>query len=88
MNKTDKIMYFNKKSVAYYSGLYGLEIKDIIYDINDYVVFTVNAWYGKNSYKDVHKAKIYYSNSNSKGAYLRYHGYTIPLNECIRTNIF
>ena len=84
MTKNEKIEMYNKKSVAYYSGLNGLEIKDIVYDINDYVVFTVNAWYGKNSYKDVHKSKIYYSANGND--YFRYNGYTIPLNECIRMN--
>ena len=86
MTKNEKIEMYNKKSIAYYSGLNGLEIKDIIYGIDDHVIFTVNAWYGKNSYKDVHMAKIY--NNAAGDAYFRFKGYTIPLNECIRMNGF
>ena len=85
MTKTEKQMYFNKPSVAYYSGLNGLEIKEILYGIDDYIVFTVNAWCGKNSYKDVHKSKIYYSDNSD---YFRFNGYRIPLNECIRMNLY
>lgn len=85
MTKTEKQMYFNKPSMAYYSGLNGLEIKEIIYDIDDYIIFVVNCWYGKNTYKDVHKSKIYYSNNHD---YFRFNGYRIPLNECIRMNLY
>jgi hypothetical protein len=85
MTKTEKQMYFNKQSIAYYSGLNGLEIKEIVYDTNDYIIFVVNCWYGKNSYKDVHKSKIYYSNNSD---YFRFNGYRILLNECIRMNLY
>ena len=86
MTKTEKQMYFNKPSVAYYSGLNGLEIKEIIYDIDDYVIFIDNAWNGKSTYKNVHKSKIYYSNNDRD--YFRFNGYRIPLNECLRMNLY
>lgn len=79
MKKEEKQFYMNKKSVAYWSGCSGIEIKDILYGINDSVVFVAGAWYGK---KSVHKARIY--NNASGNLYFKYHGYTIPFDECIR----
>lgn len=67
------------KSIAYYSGLNGLEIKKIEYGIEDYVLCVSGAWCGK---KQAHKVKINYNKSGA--AYIRIHGYKIPLDECIR----
>lgn len=36
----------SRKSVAYYSGLNGLEIKGIEYGINDFVYCVSGCWYG------------------------------------------
>lgn len=70
------------ESVAYYSGLNGLEIKGIEYGINDYIYSVSGSWYGKPEY---HKSKIMYS---AKGdPYFRIHGYRIPLDECIRMGV-
>lgn len=65
-------------SIAYYSGVGGIEIKYIEYGINDFIYCISGAWNGK---RQPHKVKIYY---NSTGAFFRIHGYKIPLNECIR----
>lgn len=67
------------ESVAYYSGLSGLEIKAIEYGINDYVLCVSGAWCSK---KQAHRVKINYTPRGD--AYIRIHGYRIPLNECIR----
>lgn len=75
---TKKEYCINKKAIAYYSGLNGLEINGIEYGINDYLYCTTGAWIGKKQY---HKLKIYY---NDTGDYVRLHGYKIYLNECIR----
>lgn len=76
MKKSDIL---KMKSVAYYSGLSGLEIKKIEYGIEDYVLCVSGAWSSK---KQAHKVKVNYAaNGNS---YIRIHGYRIPLNECIR----
>jgi len=64
---------------AYYYGLGGIEIKDILYGIEDYVVFVAEAW---TTNRSVHKVRIYYGNT----PYFIYHGYRIRLGECIRTN--
>lgn len=69
----------NMESVAYYSGLNGLEIKDILYGINDYILCVSGAWGGK---KTPHKLKIYYNQDGSN--YIKLHGYRIRLDECIR----
>ena len=66
-------------ATAYYSGLGGLEIHGIEYGINDYLFCTSGAWIGKKRY---HRLKI--NHNNSGDAFIRLHGYKIPLNECIR----
>ena len=76
--KKSEIM--NRKSIAYYSGFSGLEIKYIEYGINDYLYFVSGAWGAKSKQKP-HKLKIYHDNS---GDFVRLYGYKIPLNECIR----
>jgi hypothetical protein len=67
------------KSIAYYSGLNGIEIHGVEYGINDYIYCVSGAWSSKKSY---HKLKINYNSSGD--AYITLHGYKIPLNECIR----
>ena len=69
----------NHPAIAYYSGVIGLEIHGIEYGINDYMFCVSGAWRGEKSY---HKLKIQYDRSG--GAFVRLHGYKIPLNECIR----
>lgn len=76
MKKTDIL---KMKSVAYYSGLNGLEIKKIEYGIDDHILCVSGAWSGK---KQAHRVKINYT-ANGNG-YIRIHGYRVPLNECIR----
>ena len=75
MNKFESIN--NKKSVAYYSGFGGLEIKSIEYGIDDKVEFIVGAWCNKRS---AHKVKIHYSNNIP---YFKFNGIRIKLDECI-----
>lgn len=69
------------KTIAYYSGLNGLEIKGIEYGINDHVLCVSGAWGGK---QKPHRLKVYYTSEN---AYIYLHGYRIPLNECIRRGV-
>lgn len=78
MRKEEKQMYLEKDSIGYWSTCGGVELKDIIYHINDYVVVVVNAWYGK---KSIHKVKIYYGN---KRDYIVINGYRLYFDECIR----
>ena len=72
------------ETIAYYSGLNGLEIKGIEYSIEDYVYCVSGAWGGG---KVFHRCKIYYPVNGSKSAFFKVHGYRIPLDECIRTDI-
>ena len=76
----------NARTVAYYSGYDGLEIKDILYGLDDYVAYTSSAWtYTSGAWigkKRAHICKIYYTASGN--AYFKYNGIRIPLNECIR----
>lgn len=79
MRKEEKQYYLEKEYVGYYSGYSGIEIKDIQYGIEDYIIFVAGAWAGKPT---VHKAKIYYTDN----PYFRYNGYTIHLDDCLRTH--
>ena len=75
MKKSD---YKDYKSIAYYSGLNGLELKHIEYGINDYLILQSGSWGGK---KQMHRVRVMYSDN---GDYVRLYGYRIPLNEFIR----
>lgn len=70
------------ESIAYYSGLNGLEIKKIEYGITDYLYCVSGYWYGGESSRLPHRLKIYTDNSGR--AYVRLHGCRIPLDECIK----
>lgn len=76
MKKSDIL---KMKSMAYYSGLDGLEIKAVECNVNEYVLCVSGAWTSK---KQAHRVKINYTARGN--AYIRIHGYRIPLNECIR----
>lgn len=78
---TKKEYCLKNSAIAYYSGLNGLEIHGIEYDIEDYLYCVSGAWGGGKAY---HKLKIYY---NDNGGFVRLHGYKIPLNECIRMGV-
>lgn len=71
-----------RPTIAYYSGLGGIEIKEILYGIDEYVYAVLGAWCGQKTY---HKVKVKY---DSKGnPYFRLHGYKILLAECIRCDL-
>ena len=79
MTKEEKKMYADKKPVAVYgmSNWGGLEILDIVYGIEDYIISRFN--FGEPD-KTIHKTKINYSGDCPT---FRVGGYTIPLNECM-----
>ena len=72
------------KTIAYYSGLNGLELKGIEYGIEDYVYCVSGAWGGV---KGFHRCKIYYPVNGIKSAFFKIHGYRVPLDECVRVDI-
>ena len=67
-----------RESVAYYSGLNGLEIKGI------FVYCVSGCWYGGKAARRFHRCKIYYPANGKDSAFFRVDGYKIPLDECIR----
>lgn len=71
-----------RESIAYYSGLNGLEIKGIEYGVNDFVYCVSGARGGGKAF---HRCKIYYPITGS--AFFRVDGYKIPLDECIRMGV-
>lgn len=77
----------SRESVAYYSGLNGLEIKGIEYGINDFVYCVSGCWYGGKAARRFHRCKIYYPANGKDSAFFMVHGYKIPLDECIRMGV-
>ena len=77
MTKEEKAKYKDAKAVATYclSNLGGIEILDILYGIDDYVVVR---YYGE-SY---HRVKINYTMSGR--SYFRIGAYRIYLDECMK----
>lgn len=69
----------SRESIAYYSGLNGLEIKGIEYGIDDYIYCISGAWGGGKAF---HRCKIQYTRKGA--AFFRVYGYRVPLDECIR----
>lgn len=75
---TKKEYCTNRPTIAYYSGLGGLEVKHIEYGIDDHVYLVAGAWNGKKSY---HRLKICYG---TKYVYIRLYGHRCLLSEFIR----
>lgn len=75
---TKKEYCTDRPTIAYYSGLGGLEVKHIEYGIDDYIYLVAGAWNGKKSY---HRLKICYG---AKSVYVRLFGRRCPLSEFIR----
>ena len=68
-----------KKTIAYYSGYNGIEIKDI----NDEYVICVSGVLGSEKIHRTHKLKVY---NTQDDPYFILNGLKIPLSECMRTN--
>lgn len=77
----------SRESVAYYSGLNGLEIKGIEYGIDDFIYCVSGCWYGGNAARRFHRCKIYYPANEKDSGFFRVYGYKIPLDECIRMGV-
>ena len=77
MTNEEKRHYIKTRAVGYASMLGGVEVKDIIYGIEDYVIYTVGAWTGKPT---AHKGKIYYGDRS----YFKYNGTKIYFDDVIR----
>ena len=74
-----KVEYYDSlPTLAYYSGLSGIEIKKLENDFDDYVICISGAWGGR---KQVHRVKIY---NEVESPYFRVHGHKILLEDCIR----
>ena len=77
-----KAYCLERKSIAYYSGFDGIEIKSINHGIADYVYYVASAWYGGESAKTYHCKRIYYPVKSSP--YFKHNGIRVPIDECIR----
>lgn len=79
MDKTSKLEWLQHKTIAYYSGFGGIEIKDLEYDTDTYIIYVAGVWC---SNKTVHRVKIYYTDIGI--AYFKHKGIRIKLSECIK----
>lgn len=68
-----------EKTVAYYSGWTGIEIKKVLNGTDDHIVYVDGAWYGKKFYGC---AKVEYGKDGAP--FFRVRGHRIPLDECVR----
>lgn len=89
MKKAEKKYYLEKEYIGYYSGYSGIEIKEIQYGIEEYIIFVAGAWC---SGKSVHRRKVYYtvgmkSPYGDARPYFRFGGSRVYLDECIRAGI-
>lgn len=71
----------SRESIAYYSGLNGLEIKGIEHGVDDYIYCVTGAWGGGKAF---HRCKVYYA---GKVPYFRVYGCKVLLDECIRMGV-
>lgn len=80
MTKKEKKEYENKRPIGVYclSNWGGIEILDILYGIDDYVVYRFN--FGEP--QELHRAKINYGVNHS--SFRTSAGYSIRLDECMR----
>lgn len=80
MNKEEKKAYESKEPVAVYpmTNWGGIEILDILYGIEDYVVYRFN--FGEP--QELHKAKIRYGVNHS--SFRTPAGYSVRLDDCTR----
>lgn len=60
----------SRESIAYYSGLNGLEIKGIECGVNDFVYCVSGCWYGGKAARRFHRCKIYYPANDKDSAFL------------------
>ena len=81
---TKKEYCTSNPAIAYYSGFNGLEIHGFEYGVDDFMYCVSGAWGGGKAY---HRLKIYYPADGNKSAYVRLHGYRVPLDECIRMGV-
>ena len=72
----------SRESVAYYSGLDGLEIKGIEHGINDYVYCVSGCWYGGKAARRFHRCKIYYPANGQDSASFMVPRHNLPLAAC------
>ena len=78
MRKEEKQAFLQADSVGYFSGFGGLEVKEILYGIEDEVVFCVGAWTG---HREIHKARIHYE---TERPFFLYRGIRVHFDEVIR----
>ena len=82
LNKEERLNYQNKEPIAVYglSNFGGIAIIDIIYGIEDYIV-----WYNsqiESEKRKIHVSKIYYSENG--GFFKPYGSLYVKLSECLR----
>ena len=79
MTEVEFLHYRYDVPTVAYTAVYGggIEVKEILYGIEDYVVFVAGTWFGTPT---VHKVKIHYT----KRPYFRFGNIRVHFDELIR----
>jgi len=80
MTKQEKQFYSNKSTIGYWSQYGGVEVKDIIYGIVDYVVVLANTMSEKTT--TVHKLQVHIAPSGDE--YIILNGHRFMFSDSIR----
>lgn len=80
MRKQEKEKYLQLETKGYWSACGGVELKEIEYGTDDYIICVAGAWSSK---KSVHRLKVYYSTRN-KAEYVKLNGYRLYFTDCLR----
>lgn len=72
----------NAPSIAYYSGLNGLEVKRLEFTPEPRVLCVSGCWHGGKAAQQAHRVSINYTRAGR--AYFRVYGRRVYLDECIR----
>ena len=81
MTKAEKQKYEQMRTIAYWSGYDGLEVKKFEHGFEDYCIVVANTFGGKP--RSVHKLKIHYDTHPN----IRLNGRRWYFDECIRNGI-
>ena len=72
----------NAETIAVYSGLDGIAVKDVVYQYGETYILCVSGMYCDDTQRrKVHRCKVYDTES---GGFFRVYGRRVPLQECMR----
>lgn len=80
MTRQEKLSALAKPTIAYWTDLGGVEVKEIVHDLDDYLVCVTNS---QSNNPNVHRVRV---NGEGKLVYVRIHDTRLYLCDCMRAN--